>query len=740
VESQGSLSGIPGKRAWLVHDTKTPGFLTAAFIARRLRAEGCSWASFAGRSRTAKGIVTDRAKEFWERGVARLEEVIEPGDRVYFCCIPLLTYENFVIPREASNRIRKRLGNHGRFEVLSQRWPDQYSEIDIKSRLVPFELGEGTNALTSRFERSIAELILAASHQADPSQVDPEVHHLLDQLGRALSLCYRDPTPSYDAGRDLLESFLDEETAERLMKQWRGTPTEQSPGWALTPIAPNRVYSILIPSGEKEHREGKVRRVLRAQTDDHSAIGIGVQKPSPDNFRIYLLRCSDVVVDRPSLLRLLWEDGRRFDVPLPTETSGWIVADENTLTFVSEISKEASTPSAAEVLQTSIQEWAKEVSTKLRGDMGAPAILSKVLCQAGDEALKELDLAKKYVPRTLRFRPADTIIRFDAGNRTKKGDIRRTLVLTIEVGSDDGAAFLMRGDGYVLLKLEYLLQGVLLGLVSSRDPWLWSVRLVDRIRLNPEFRSTIDSDKLVEAMKRDVEAASIQDMEPSSVIGRALKEVGASMIVAYRETEMIGPSVQYGRAVASLAAYLAEGRQESLQVLDLFSGSGFSARVLKDRCQNSMLICVDAAVAMDQSLVAARRDVLWLQTTVEQLFGEPRGKGILSRQFDLIALDPPHAALLSISFGGLLETLSKCTKWLVIYQGHTSQSGSGQAVSTAIRKFFPKNQAETVVVDSEEIVVCGPDEWDGGTRRVRFADAIEKIKADLQHGGHAVRS
>jgi 16S rRNA G966 N2-methylase RsmD len=736
---QGATGSAKQRTAWLIHDTRTPGFLTAAVLARRL-SERYLCQSVAGtkvRMGTV-GIVTERPTEFWEDCFSILIDHLGSGDRVYLCSITLHTLGDMNAIRETLERAREALGAEGCIVACSQRWPDRYSDVGVESWLVPLELTERETNKSDHFDRLMTELIFISSHQADPHQVAESDLNILDHLGTNLWSYYSKKEAScnerYDPAVDFFRSFLNEGEAMTLIEKWANSSSAGSPDWPVNVISHDEAYIIQIPVEDKVHRQGKLRKILRARTDNPFAIGVGYQVAGADPHRVLLLRREDVVVDRPSLWRLLQED----DIQ-----NGWIMADENTLT----LAPDRDTAGWAEGLNleqilTTVQKWASNIAAKTTGDMGAPAVLSKVLCQAGDQALRDLDLGKKYSPQDLGFVAALTIVRFDSGNRIASDQIRRTLVLTLVVRTPNAAAFLMRGDGYVLSKLEMLLEGVLLGLRAARNAWLWSVRLVQRIRINVEFDFAIDAPALqsmAKALKRDVEALPMINVHSDSVIGRALTQAKSKTVIAFRETEMIGPSVQYGRTAASLVAELGH-REESLQILDLFSGSGFSTWALKRARPEATVICVDASVNIRDSLVKGSRDVLWLRATVEELLGARGREGILSHSFDLVILDPPHAALLGMLFGGLIRTLAKRTKWLVIYQGHTSQSGRGRAALSAIKGFFRDRQIATIVVDSEEIVVCGPDEWETNEGMRTFETILESVGRALTTQGHSVRS
>lgn len=742
------------KHAWLVHDTRTPGFLTAALLARRLRTEGfvCQPVAGSEHRRGRRGIVTEQAKEFWTDGIRIVQGVVAPGDRLYLCSITFDTKGDRSAMQSVWAGIRSMLGPEAMI-VLSQRWPDHYAEIDAKSYLVPLELPEEQRTRTDHFERLIADLIFVASHQADPLEVSPLDLALLDQLGSRLRAYYRaDPARTeqaaseadgeeFDPARGLFDALVDEDSAMRELETWRKAPAIPPPKWHSNVLSESHAYVITIPPEEDEHRQGKLRAVLGQLTSNRFGIGVGVQD-GPRGYRVFLIRRDDVVVDRPSLLRMLLESDR---VP----HDGWLASDENTLTFVPHLATEPKWINCRkETLQQSVQRWVEEAAAEnLVGDLGAPAALAKVLCQAGDDALAKLDLTKSYFPKFLRFRPSDTIIRFDRGNRSSKDEIRQTLVLTLEVASAEALTFLMRGNGYVLSKLEMQLEGVRLGLLNARSPWLWSVRLAERIRINTDVvAAAIGPDKagnLAKGLRQDVTAIPLSGIPSSSVIGKALDEAGAQRVIAYRETEMIGPSVQYGRVAAALAAVLARTRDESLQVLDLFSGSGFSAWALKQECRTASLICVDSAVPFDQTLVSKQRDILWLCTSVEQVVGVGGHQGILSREYDLILMDPPHAALLDMLFGGLVEALLASSSWLLVYQGHTSQSGRGRALVTALTE-FSRDPARTrcvaiMIIDSEELVICGPPEWKRGRSTVPFLQCLRECSRDRGLSGHSVR-
>ena len=339
----------------------------------------------------------------------------------------------------------------------------------------------------------------------------------------------------------------------------------------------------------------------------------------------------------------------------------------------------------------------------------------------------------------LSFNPARTIVRIDRGNRGGANTVRRTLVLSLHVRSASAAAFLLRGDGFNLLKLEQQLQGVLFGLQKSSYPWLWSVRLAARVRIDARLDG-VRLQELSPHLMRDVEPLALDAAVKSGVLAddstihrrisnavRDRPDMGS--LVLYRESELIGPSVHYAHACGALARALAESGlltdPAHMRVLDLFSGSGFSALIVTKRCPSAQVFCIDQWIPQNVSLVAANPHVVWLRTSAEAVLGIGNRDSVLEGRWDLVTMDPPHAALIGMIYQ-LLDAISARTGWLVIYQGHTSQNGRTKALEPVLLDRF--SHVGLLRIDSEEIIVAGSTENSPNGRtgpRQSFGDILE---------------
>src|SRR5262249_38878930 len=90
---------------------------------------------------------------------------------------------------------------------------------------------------------------------------------------------------------------------------------------------------------------------------------------------------------------------------------------------------------------------------------------------------------------------------------------------------------------------------------------------------------------------------------------------------------------------------------------------------------------------------------------------------ILSTKFDVVCMDPPHAALFDLVIGdgrageppALLNRERLGVEWLALYQGHVTQVGRTAVVTTALETHF--DLVETWRVGSEVLVMAGPRTW-----------------------------
>jgi 16S rRNA G966 N2-methylase RsmD len=161
-----------------------------------------------------------------------------------------------------------------------------------------------------------------------------------------------------------------------------------------------------------------------------------------------------------------------------------------------------------------------------------------------------------------------------------------------------------------------------------------------------------------------------------------------------------------------------------IDVLDLFSGSGLSARTVLSKQEDWHVYCVDTAIAAVNADLEQEHNVVWLKTDVRQVLGGE--EGLLSRKFDLVCMDPPHNALFELLFEAkvesqaLIDSVSKVAPWLIVYQGHASQVSRGIALQTALIKRFAR--VALWHIGPEVVTIAGPLEWKSNT----FDEILER--------------
>lgn len=145
-----------------------------------------------------------------------------------------------------------------------------------------------------------------------------------------------------------------------------------------------------------------------------------------------------------------------------------------------------------------------------------------------------------------------------------------------------------------------------------------------------------------------------------------------------------------------------------MDVLDLFAGSGLVAREVLARQQSWRIFCVDNAISSADVGAQQLSNVIWLKTDVRSVCSDL----LAGRKFDLVCMDPPHGALLDLLYEldesnrTLLHRVSEVAPWLVIYQGHVSQSGRAIAIRRTLRSHYDKVRVWRL--GSESILITGP--------------------------------
>lgn len=99
-------------------------------------------------------------------------------------------------------------------------------------------------------------------------------------------------------------------------------------------------------------------------------------------------------------------------------------------------------------------------------------------------------------------------------------------------------------------------------------------------------------------------------------------------------------------------------------------------------------------------------------------------------------MDPPHSALFDILFGSeegsqnLLSRIQVMGPWLVIYQGHASQTGRAVALCRGLKRSF--SQVVLWQIGPEVMIVAGPDSWEG----IDFQTIIDRTDQSVRRDCH----
>ena len=362
---------------------------------------------------------------------------------------------------------------------------------------------------------------------------------------------------------------------------------------------------------------------------------------------------------------------------------------------------------------------------------------------SANEALLRLDLLQKYTvapTATLKF----TDVTEEAALSSSRTSSRRTAVLKLVASSADAAAFLFRSGSYNLGKLERQLEGVLIGMYVAGN-----AEVPKRLRIDTKI-SIPDSEALgpkllqSEVTSTPREQAVGKAFEKGSAIDLALQadsplKAAAAQLITWCESESIGPSVAYARAAFHVAKHISErkrkktkGTNYDIEVLDLFSGSGYCARTLACHEGRWLVYCVDNAVSASDAGVKKVENIIWLKMDAANV-GEDQ---VLDLHFELVCADPPHGNLFEIVFckptestvthrkSALLKTIKAITDWIVLYPGHLSQIGRARTIRDAISD--DDWRGVLVQIGSEVVIIAS--KCDGFDEAV--TEILDTIKVD----------
>lgn len=251
------------------------------------------------------------------------------------------------------------------------------------------------------------------------------------------------------------------------------------------------------------------------------------------------------------------------DFGLPSASFWWGPQDSKSLLFTRAGLDYSDLPDFIPRLERFAQ-FAYEIED---GERRPAAGIARVVHEAATSALRLLDLCCAYTrgdPPSLSFDPSRTRIVIDKSNKT--GRPRSTVVLRLDARTVDAAAFLYGSGGYNFVKLEQMLEGILIGMGSHRSIWLSSVRVPSRLRLDVHLPESI-VDQLPGFLKagsavnrlRLEDALALGVLDTTSGIYKRLSSEdlqNSAHLLVYCGSETIGPSIQYSMVVSALALEL----------------------------------------------------------------------------------------------------------------------------------------------------------------------------------------
>ena len=708
-------------RILLIHDTRSVSLLSAVILYRVLTRLGNTVQPFFGSE------TTRHARDFWTTTVDGLN--LDNSDQIYLCSI---TFDDSHPDRCLTTL--KRLGQsvQNGIVVLTHRWPDGYLDAGVEVIIPPFDLVERFAKELTPVERELLRYSLIISRQAEPEFVSSDDFYFCEYLGTTIWKDFEAYWWKLANDLDLTMLQLRRDYALAGREDYRelsvlGKVTSRDDGWIQFELA----------KSSYGHCEKTVEELMRLHDVPEDAIGIGVLDIEDlDDPRVYLHRpWSSKLL--PSIGWLLEQFSAKFN--LPPADSWW--GPQNAKSIL--LSRARLTRRDLPALMPHLHSFAAAAFSAKYGERSPNAALTRVLHDSATRALRKLDLKGGYVT-SLRFDPSRTRIRIDQGNRS--GKERATVVLRLLAENADAAAFLYAGNGYNLGKLERLLEGILLGLGSYQSAWLGSLRVPERLRIDVHMPVGIGAalgDRLrtipeVEplSLARAIELGLLTHQSSIHSIlsaGRVTRDIN---LILYRESETIGPSVQFSWLVGALASEVAASLGREIQVLDLFAGSGLVAREILSKQRGARVYCVDAAITAEQAGSKSLSGVTWLRTHAHRVCGGP--DALLDMEFDLISMDPPHAAVFDLLYRAVppnrtfIDQVAERAPWLVVYQGHVSQFGRARSLEQTLAVHYRCTALWTM--GAETIMIAGPagiKNEDTGLSRT-FGEIMAGIEHRLQ--------
>jgi 16S rRNA G966 N2-methylase RsmD len=680
------------KNTLLIHDTRTVGVITATVLARVLSRRSDDGTTGGTVHALFGRELTLSVRKFWGNARSLINSKLQehPCETVILCC---MGFDDLNIA--ACQETLKWLKSRAELIIYSHKWPDGYARAEFEVLVSPHAIVEKYIGYIEPIEWELLRTSLIVARETDREFANDTDLVFAEQLAKNIWPSGADP--------DVEEKHWDRLTknlSDVINKIKAGKGDGDRPHAKRTDRHTHfRVYDL------EEYPPVSIEKTLEAESADPTfpspGIAIGIVNRDGNDSQAYLLRPWQQRKHLPSIAHLIKTYGETYGM------RDWVGSQDAMHVRMP--------PEQRETLQGQLMEFCSRVATLRFGSRQPHAWAAQFIHKQATEVLEKIDLFKTFVgPENghLFFDPEGTQIILSQSNRFHTSTTQ-TLTLRLVVSTPEAAAFLFGHGGYNFTKLETSLDGALAAIARIPSLWLGVAVVPSKLRIDADLRPSLENiGKAFEQLKEFAplmigDAVKSGVVKSGSVIARALNEVDAPLVV-FRGSETIGPSVQYEILSHSIVNALHQELERKVDVLELFSGSGYCSRKLTKPEGMARIVCVDASVDAKTALLQQTSDdVIWLRTLVDQVLTPD---GIYYRSYDIILMDPPHGMILDILFGGKAEgsvaaRASKLAHGLVIYVGHDSQATRSQAVARALKQWY--QQVTEWRVGSERLVSAG---------------------------------
>ncbi len=715
-------------RTLLIHDVHGAGIVMGAILYRLYAASPEGEENDVRHQSAGHNI-----EEFWKSQLPGLDS--EEYHRLVLVNVPVASgLEEFCIAQ-----LVELTESNMALDVWSHRWPHSYGE-HVESLVPPVDILHRFGKQMLPADRTLLQLSLIESRRiplrTEGGSLNPSI-----PLANALS------ARVLEDGAGLVDEIMASPQAvlDQLEKQKAQFPVSGPVDEYVTVESihrDGRVLSVRLDERAADVAEKALESVLTERDAAEGSVCVGYLSAQGSRpARLYMHRL-DWRNKLPSLRWILEtyapSDGTILDV------ERWIGPQDALHTELSR-DEDADSPE----LLGRVIDWVDGHGWLEEGRRYPAANLIKVMTEAIEQSIRDLDLTGAH-SGNLRVDPNRMTLLFHRG--LKSNEMRETICVQILATTMDALAFMYRDAGYNLIKLERRLEGILTGFALLAGLALEGLAIPSRLRVDiehedlnartaSEFTTAMATDSVIDMTITRAKQASI--LQPRSAIEEATSTFGITSLVVLSESEMIGPSVPFAIACQELAMEIARnskmesrsrteesGQPFRLRVLDLFAGSGASARAILRNVPNALVYSVDKMIPGE----VGRSDVashVWLRLSAdEQLWN------IIDGRFDLVAMDPPHAQVPELLFGRsdrsfLTQCQDRCP-YIVLYIGHETQRGrldlSLQGLSDA------GYTHQRVLQIGHEIVILGRTsriESDEGAR-VGLDQVVDRIEVAAQ--------